>query len=142
MNYDKYIGKGWSYSSKRHKTEIYYIIDIRVVDVERTVRDEEGNAVFDEAPRRGGGTKLFMRRETVRKPALLAIKVTWSGSSSSSRYSITNPTSKYAVSDKFLKELKRYDYGDKLVYECIEYLFKKGFDKWKKRYSGYKNIIK
>lgn len=147
MNYDKYIGKGWSYTYQKGgryggpETEIYYIIDVKIVDVNKTVKDENGRTVFEKIPyKRGDGFKTVMKRETVKRPALLAIKVKYTRSSS--RYNITNPTSQYAVSDKFFDKLTRNEAGDKLARNCLEYLFDMGFDKWKKRYSGYKNLIK
>jgi len=111
MNYDKYIGKGWSYSLKSG-TEIYYIIDIKEVDVKRSVKDENGRTIFDQIPhKKGDGFKTVMRTEVVKKPALLAIKVKYT--TTSLRYSITNPTAQYAVNDNFFGRLKRDKTGDK-----------------------------
>lgn len=142
MNYDRFKGKGWSrpISSRDGKyTEWYYIIDVKIVDVHETVKDEDGRAVFVKVPhKKGKGFRTVMKQEIVKRPAILAIKEKFSGSSA--RYSITNPTSQYAVSDKFLESLKREEMIDKLAISCIRYLFENGFEKWKKRYSGYKNL--
>jgi hypothetical protein len=140
MNYDKYIGKGWSYSLKSG-TEIYYIIDIKEVDVKRSVKDENGRTIFDQIPhKKGDGFKTVMRTEVVKKPALLAIKVKYT--TTSLRYSITNPTAQYAVNDSFFDKLKRDKSGDKLIYGCLKYLFEISMDRWKIRYSGYKNLLR
>ena len=147
MNYDKYIGKGWSYSYKKKgryggpETEIYYIIDVKIVDVKERVEDDNGKTVFIQVPhKKGGGSKTVVKTEMVKRPAILAIKVKYA--ISSSRYNITNPTAQYTVNDSFFDKLKRDKIGDKLIYSCLEYLFEMGFDKWKKRYNGYQNSIK
>src|SRR6056297_1741586 len=105
--YDKYIGKGWEYSGKKktrrgeeYFTEIYFIIDVKIVTDKRSVKDENGRTVFERIPhKRGGGSNTVMKMEEVQVPAILAIKV--KHTRSASRYSITNPTAQYAVSNTF-----------------------------------------
>ncbi|MFW6028779.1 MAG: hypothetical protein ACOCRO_00850 [Halanaerobiales bacterium] len=148
MDYNEYIGKGWSYTEEKNSRNgirvnliDYFIIDVRIVTDKRPVKDENGRTVFEQVPhKKGSGSKTVMKMEEVKVPAMLAIKVKHSGDSS--RYSITNPTAKYSVSDSFFKNIKREKENDNMPRECLIYLFEKGVDKWKKRYSGYKNLFK
>lgn len=141
MDYRKYIGKGWSKSSpKKRMTEWYYIIDVKIVNVDVTVKDEDGRTIFDKIPhKKGKGFSTVIRRETVKRPAILAIKHKLS--SDSSRRSITNPTAGYAVNDAFFNSLERETLADNLANNCLKYLFENGFERWKKHYSGYKNLL-
>ena len=148
MNYNDYIGKGWTYSGTkndrhgpRHYTEDYFILDIKKVKDERAKKDENGNIIWDQIPhKKGKGFRTVMRMEEVDVTTILAIKFKMMGSSG--RYSITNPTAQYSVSDKFFEKLKRSEYADKHPNDCIKFLFEEGFEKWKKRYSGWKNLFK
>ena len=107
----------------------------------KTVKDENGKTIFDRVPYKNGrGSKLVRRTEEVEVAAILAIKLKMLGSSM--RYSITNPTAQYSVSDKFFESLKRSKDADELPRKCIQYLFESGPEKWMKRYQGYNNLLK
>lgn len=109
--------KGWTPGRRDGKppaTEYYYFFDIKSRNVKR--RDDERT--------------LY---------GFLAIKIV--SSSSGDRVSFTNPGETYIIYyESFFTSLKKSHKRTELRL-CIKKLFVDGFDKWSKKYSGWKNIL-